>query len=169
MVDNSKLPRPCHEPSSAETFHDRQQTTATHQTFCGCKCSRMWIRRLSHFREKISFSFCKEQSYTDRENRTTTNRTDGLLAAHIAQHITGTILVTCWSKSQIRIDWIRTAKLLKGFIANRDTEIRQLTSDCDLRYCPTYKNQIDLQMNLSRLIAVRYRHMYRDGFVSTEA
>jgi len=92
-----------------------------------------------------------------------------LLAAHIAQHITPTILVTCWSKRQIRIDWIRTAKLLKGFIANRVIEIMQLTSDCDLRYCPTYKNQIDLQMNLSRLRAVRYGHMYRDGFVSTEA
>ena len=44
---------------------------------CGCKFSRMWIRRLSHFRERISFSFFKEQCYTDRENRTTANRTDG--------------------------------------------------------------------------------------------
>jgi len=163
MVGNSKWLWPCHELSNAETFHARQQTTATHQTFCGCKFSRMWIRRLSHFRERISFSFFKEHSYTDRENRTT------LLAAHIAQHITETILVTCWSKRQIRIDWIRTEKLLKGFIGNRVREIMQLTSDCDLRYCPTYKNQIDLHMNLSRLRAVRYGHMYRDGFVSTEA
>jgi len=52
---------------------------------------------------------------------------------------------------------------------DRVTEIMQLTSDCDLRYCPTYKNQVDLQMNLNRLRAVRYGYMYRDGFVSTEA
>ena len=58
--------------------------------------------------------FFKEQSYTDRENRTTTHRFDGhaSCSSYSPTHhrdYSGHVLV----KEKIRIDWVRTATLLK--------------------------------------------------------
>jgi len=72
------------------------------------------------------------------------------VAARIAQHVTEIIPVkkiVCLSDSQIVLHWLKTAKPLNSetLIANRVTEIKKLTSDCEWRYCPTDENPADLQ------------------------
>ncbi len=70
-----------------------------------------------------------------------------LVGARLATHLQDSLPatnITLWSDSQIVLHWLSTSKTLKKFIANRVTEIRDLTDAHSWRYCPTHDNPADL-------------------------
>ena len=53
--------------------------------------------------------------------------------------------IVYWSDSTVALSWIRgLTKEYKQFVQNRVTEIRSLTCDDSLRYCPTKENPADI-------------------------
>ena len=70
-----------------------------------------------------------------------------LVGARLPEHLHATFPttdVTMWSDSQIVLHWIATQKILPRFVANRVKEIRDLTQQYKLKYCPMVDNAADL-------------------------
>ena len=70
-----------------------------------------------------------------------------VIGARLVHHLRDTLEykdITLWSDSQIVLQWLKTSKLLKRFISNRIGEIKQLTINCNWKYCPTNCNPADL-------------------------
>ena len=70
-----------------------------------------------------------------------------VIGSRLLDHITRYVDVSravLWSDSQIVLSWLKSTKILKPFIGNRVTEIKELTGEFPWRYCPTESNPADL-------------------------
>ena len=70
-----------------------------------------------------------------------------VIGSRLLNHILTSIEVThavLWSDSQIVLNWLKSKKTLKSFVANRIKEIRELTGEFMWKYCPTDTNPADL-------------------------
>ena len=70
-----------------------------------------------------------------------------VIGSRLADHVNSVFNcqnVTFWSDSSIVLNWLKTKKPLKRFIANRIREIQELSNKHEWRYCPTECNPADL-------------------------
>ncbi|XP_045170970.2 uncharacterized protein LOC123533396 [Mercenaria mercenaria] len=89
-----------------------------------------------------------------------------VIGARLARHILQAIDiqdVILWSDSQSVLHWLSTSRPVNKFVQNRVTEIRDLTQNRKLKYCPTKHNPADLLTRGITASQFRNNHLWMHG------